>query len=208
MPEYVHSEERNQDRTAKTEKQPRRVADDEDETNKFPRKTDRKPFRETHGTLLPSVYITNASPTHTPNPTVSYACARLSVYRCSNLLSPNLGPSTQSQSSNDTFPNTLPVSNRPADTQLPNLLQHLLDPRIQLTLGVLFSCVGIEVLLDLRHATVRLGAEAELDLDEGLERRVKVGHAQVDELRQLGAQLFVELLVGCLGHLQLLFRPG
>ena len=97
--------------------------------------------------------------------------------------------------------------NRAADAQLPDLLQDLLDAGVEVALGVLVAGVGVEVLLDLGHAAVGLGAEAQLDLDEGLEAGVEVGDAQVDELRQLRAQLLVQLVVRRLGHVHLLLGP-
>ena len=75
-----------------------------------------------------------------------------------------------------------------------------------MTLGVLLARVGVEVLLHLGHAAVGLGAEAQLNLDQGLEAGVEVGHAQVDELRQLRAQLVVQRLVRRLGELGLALR--
>jgi len=55
-------------------------------------------------------------------------------------------------------PSSTPL-HRPRNTQIPNLLQHLLDPRIQLTLRILVPRIRIQILLHLRHATIRLGAE-------------------------------------------------
>lgn len=98
--------------------------------------------------------------------------------------------------------------NSAADAQTPNLLQNRLDLGVQLTLGVLLAGVGVQVLLDLGHAGVSLGAEAELDLDEGLEARVQVRDAEVDELGELREELVIELLIGGLGHLGLLLGAG
>lgn len=91
------------------------------------------------------------------------------------------------------------------NAQVPDLLQDLLDTGVELALGILVSCVGVEVLLDLGHARVGLCAEAQLDFDEGLEAGVEVGDAQVDELGQLAGQGLVELVVGSLGKLLVLF---
>lgn len=71
-----------------------------------------------------------------------------------------------------TFLGLPPSLDGAADAQLPNLLQHLFDAGIQLALCVLIPRVRIQVLLHLRHARVCLGAEAQLDLDERLKRRV------------------------------------
>lgn len=89
--------------------------------------------------------------------------------------------------------------NSPSYAQIPNLLQHLLNPIIEVSPRVLISRLRIEVLLHLSHARVGLGAEPQLDLDEGLKAGVEVGHAEVDQLRKLGEELLVELLVGLLG---------
>lgn len=67
-------------------------------------------------------------------------------------------------------------------------------------MGVLLAGIGVEELLDLGHAGVGLGAEAELNLDQGLEAGVEVGDAQVDELGQFGEELLVECLVGGTGE--------
>lgn len=86
------------------------------------------------------------------------------------------------------------------DAQLADLLQNLFDTSIEVALRILLPRLSIEVLLNLGHAAVSLGAEAQLDLDERLERGIEIGYTQVDELGQLGAELFVELLVSGLGH--------
>lgn len=65
-----------------------------------------------------------------------------------------------------------------------------------MALGVLLPRIRVEELLHLSHATVRLSAEAQLNFDQRLKARVQVGHAQVDELRQFGEELLVQLLVG------------
>lgn len=91
-------------------------------------------------------------------------------------------------------------SHRPRNTQVPNLAQHLLDAAVQNSLRILLPGIGIQILLHLGHARVRLGAEAQLDLDEGLEAGVQVGHAEIDDLGQFGKQLVVEGFVGGFGH--------
>ena len=73
--------------------------------------------------------------------------------------------------------------NRPRDTQIPNLPQHLLDPTIQMSLRIHLPRVCIEILLHLRHARICLGAKPQLDLNEGLETGVQIRHAQIDQLR-------------------------
>ena len=75
-------------------------------------------------------------------------------------------------------------------------------------LCVLVPRVGIEVLLHLRHPAVRLGAETQLDLDKSFEGGVEIRHAQVDQLRQLRAELLVQLLVRRPGHIHLLLGAG
>ena len=90
------------------------------------------------------------------------------------------------------------------NAQISYFLQDFFDLCIELALGVLVSCVGIEILLNLGHARVGLSAEPQLDLDQGLEAGVQVGHAQVDQLGQLGGQHLVELVVGGLCHLLVL----
>jgi hypothetical protein len=57
----------------------------------------------------------------------------------------------------------------PRNTQLANLAQHILHPRVEIATGVLVASRGIEVLLHLRHAAVGFRAEAQLDLDERFE---------------------------------------
>ena len=69
-----------------------------------------------------------------------------------------------------------------------------------MALGILLSRISIQKLLHLRHTAVRLGAEPQLDLDQGLEARVQIGYAQVDELGQLGEELLVEGFVGGAGE--------
>lgn len=90
------------------------------------------------------------------------------------------------------------------DAQLADLLQNLFDTSIEVALRILLPRLSIEVLLNLGHAAVSLGTEAQLDLDESLERGIEIGYTQVNELRQLGAELFVELLISGLGHVLLL----
>ena len=86
------------------------------------------------------------------------------------------------------------------DAQVANLAEHALDLAVEVSLGVLLARVGVEVLLHLSHAGIGLGTEAQLDLDERLEARVEVWHAQVDELGEFGEELLVERLVGRLGQ--------
>lgn len=65
-----------------------------------------------------------------------------------------------------------------------------------MALGVLFPRIGVQELLHLRHAAVGLGAEPQLDLDQGFEARVQIGHAEIDELGQFVEELIVERFVG------------
>ena len=95
-----------------------------------------------------------------------------------------------------------------ADTQFPYLLQDLFYPAVEVSLCVLISGVCIQVLLNLGHPAVRLGTEAQLNLDEGLETGVEVGDAEVDQLGQFAAQLLVELLIGGPCDVHLLFGAG
>lgn len=88
----------------------------------------------------------------------------------------------------------------PGNTQIPNLLQHLLNPIIQVTPRILIPRLRIKVLLHLRHTRVRLRTEPELDLDQRLEAGIEVRNAQVDQLGEFGEELVVQLLVGLLGH--------
>lgn len=64
----------------------------------------------------------------------------------------------------------------------------------------MLSGVGIQELLNLRHAGVGFCAESELDFNEGFEARVQIWDAEVDELGQFGKELFVELFVSLFGH--------
>lgn len=84
----------------------------------------------------------------------------------------------------------------------------MFDTSVEVALRVLLPRLSIEVLLDLGHAAVSLGAKAQLDLDESLEGGVEVGNTQVDKLGQLSAELLVELLVGSLGHVLFLLGTG
>lgn len=85
--------------------------------------------------------------------------------------------------------------NGPCNAQIANLLKDLLDARIQLAIGVLVSCVRIEVLLHLGHAGVRFRTEAELDLDQRFETGVEVWNTQIDQLWEFIEQLLIELFV-------------
>lgn len=87
------------------------------------------------------------------------------------------------------------ISNSPRNTQIPNLLQYLLNPVIQITPRILISRLRIQILLYLRHTRVSLCTKAQLDFNESFETRIKVGHTQIDELGQFIKQLFVELFV-------------
>lgn len=87
-------------------------------------------------------------------------------------------------------------SHGPRNAQFPDLPQHLLDFAVQMALRILLPRVGVQELLHLRHPAVGLGAEAQLDLHQGLEAGVQVGHAQVNELGQFREELLVEGLVG------------
>lgn len=103
---------------------------------------------------------------------------------------------------------TIVQSYRPRNAQLPYLPQHLLDLAVEMPLRILLPRVGIEELLHLRHPRIRLGAEAQLDLHQGLEAGVEVRHAQIDELRQLREELLVESFVGGAGEIGFPFRAG
>ena len=94
------------------------------------------------------------------------------------------------------------------DAELADLAEDLFDSAVEHALRVLLPRVGVEELLDLRHAAVGLGAEAQLDLDEGLEARVEVGHTQVDELRQFGEELLIERFVGRAGEFGVALGAG
>ena len=78
-----------------------------------------------------------------------------------------------------------------SDGQIANFAQNLLNPVVQVSTGVLFSGIGIQVLLDLSHSRVGFGAESQLNLDKGFERGVEIWNAQVDELGQFGEKLLV-----------------
>lgn len=84
---------------------------------------------------------------------------------------------------------------RPRDTQIPNFLQHLLDPVIQRALSILLPNVLIQILLHLRHAAIRLRAEPQLNLDQRLEARIQIRHSQIDQLGDLGDELLVQGIV-------------
>ena len=77
-----------------------------------------------------------------------------------------------------------------------------------MALGVLFAGIGVEELLHLRHAAVGLGAEAQLDFNQGFEARVQVGHAQIDESGEFLEQLLVEAFVGGAGGFGFAFGAG
>jgi len=101
-----------------------------------------------------------------------------------------------------------PPSNRPRNTQLPNLPQHPLHPRIQLPLRVHLSRIRIQKLLHLRHPTVRLGTEAQLDLHQRLEARIQIRNPQVNQLGQFAEELLVERFVGRARELGFALRAG
>lgn len=98
--------------------------------------------------------------------------------------------------------------NSPRYTQIPNLLQNLLNPIIQITPRILIPRLRIKILLHLGHPRIRLRTKAQLNLNQSLETGIQVRHAQVDQLGKLGEQLLVELLVGLLGHFGLALGPG
>lgn len=77
-----------------------------------------------------------------------------------------------------------------------------------MALRIHFPRIRIQVLLHLRHPTVRFGTEPQLDLHQRLEARVEVGHPEVDELRQLREELLVQGLVGQLGGVGLALGSG
>lgn len=96
-------------------------------------------------------------------------------------------------------------SNRARNAQFSDFLQHLLNPGVEMTLRILISSISIKVLLDLSHPAVRFGTESELNLDKSLETGIQIRDTEVDKLREFGEELLVELLIGSLGHLGLLF---
>ncbi len=100
------------------------------------------------------------------------------------------------------------ISYRPRNAQLPYLPQHLLNLTVQMPLRVLLPRVGVQKLLHLRHPRIRLGAEPQLDLHEGLEAGIQVRHAQVDELREFGEELLVEGFVGGAREVGFAFGAG
>ena len=69
-----------------------------------------------------------------------------------------------------------------------------------MSLRILLPRISIQKLLHLRHTAIRLGAKPQLDFHQGLEARIEVGDAQVDELGQFGEELFVEGFVGGAGE--------
>jgi hypothetical protein len=87
-------------------------------------------------------------------------------------------------------------------------LQDLLNLAVEVSLGILLTGIGIEVLLNLGHARVGFSAESELNLYESFEAWIEIWDTEIDELRELGEQLLVQLLVCCLGHLGLLLGAG
>ncbi len=76
-----------------------------------------------------------------------------------------------------------------------------------MALRVLFPRIRIQKLLHLRHTAVRFGAESQLDLDQGFETRVEIGDPEVDELGELGEELFVEGFVGGAREFGVAFGP-
>lgn len=88
-----------------------------------------------------------------------------------------------------------PTLDCPRNTQIANLLQHLLNTIIQITTRILISRLSIKILLNLRHTRIRLCAKAQLNLDQGLETGIQIWHAQIDELGQFVEELLVELFV-------------
>lgn len=107
----------------------------------------------------------------------------------------SLAPLTRSASFLDFAP-----LHRPSNAQLANLSQDLFYPRIQPSLCILFPRSLVQILLHLCHPTVRFRAESKLDLYQRFETRVQVWNSKVDELRNLGVKLLVELLVGRACH--------
>jgi hypothetical protein len=79
------------------------------------------------------------------------------------------------------FPSHL---NSPRNTQLANLAQHILHPRVEITTSILVARRSIEVLLHLRHAAVSFRAETQLDFDERFECGVEVGDSDYHRSRQ------------------------
>jgi len=72
-----------------------------------------------------------------------------------------------------------------------------------MALRVLLPRICIQKLLHLRHPRVGFRTEPELNLDEGLEARVKIGHTEIDELGQFGEELLVQCLIGSFGEVRL-----
>jgi hypothetical protein len=79
------------------------------------------------------------------------------------------------------FPSHL---NSPRNTQLANLAQHILHPRVEIATSILVARRSIEVLLHLRHAAVSFRAETQLDFDERFECGVEVGDSDYHRSRQ------------------------
>ena len=77
-----------------------------------------------------------------------------------------------------------------------------------MSLRILLPRVRVQKLLHLRHPRVGLRAEPELNLHQRLEARVQIRDAQVNELRELGEELFVECLVGAAREFGFAFGAG
>jgi hypothetical protein len=84
-------------------------------------------------------------------------------------------------SASTSFPSHL---NSPRNTQLANLAQHILHPRVEIATSILVARRSIEVLLHLRHAAVSFRAETQLDFDERFECGVEVGDSDYHRSRQ------------------------
>jgi hypothetical protein len=83
--------------------------------------------------------------------------------------------------------NSIPIPshlNSPRNTQLANLAQHILHPRVEIATSILIARRSIEVLLHLRHAAVSFRAEAQLDFDERFESGVEIGDSVYHRNRQ------------------------
>lgn len=70
--------------------------------------------------------------------------------------------------------------NIPRNTQIPNLLQHLLHPTIKVSLCILLSRIRIQILLHLRHPRVRLRAKPQLDFDQRFKGGVEIGYSELN----------------------------
>lgn len=101
--------------------------------------------------------------------------------------------------------NFAPLLRQSTDAELPHLLQCTFDLSIQCAIGILLSHTFCKEPLHTTKLLVAFLCELGLHLDHGLEARIEVWNAQVDELGQFLEQLLVERLEEQLRILQLLF---